>query len=235
MCWSGEASFALATSGFVGAAYAAYRKEPVNRYIPLVYFSLMETLQGFTYGWIGQCGNPINYNLTVLSYIHICFQPFLINMFNFSFMSKEEQKRGQWIWWACGVATLTMLGMFAFPDWPSKCVPALQSLCGTQTCSYHGDWHIAWMLELSNLDPHWVTYWLAAFILPMFYGGWRFVIYHFLCGPLLAAFLTTDQNEHPAIWCLLSIGLLLATHVKPLKKLLFSKDALAEYNLKFVR
>ncbi len=228
MCWSGEASFTLAACGFTGAAIAVYRKEPVYRWLPLVYFSGMETLQGFTYSWIGMCGNNYNYWLTVLSYLHICFQPFFANMFNLSFLSTDQRKKAWWIWIVNSVASLIMLMMFLNPSFPEYCTSANQSLCGPITCSYHGNWHIAWMLELSNLDPHFISYWIAVFIFPLFFGGKKFVVYHLLLGPVLSALLTNDKNEQPAIWCLLSIGFLMATHIKPIKMMMLSKKAKEE-------
>ncbi len=49
----------------------------------------------------------------------------------------------------------------------------------------------------------------VAFILPLVYGAWRFVLFTYVAGPVAAITLTTDPNEMPAIWCLFSIGLLL--------------------------
>ena len=45
MCWSGEASAALATVGFSTAGYVAYKGESKELWIPLVYFACMEMLQ----------------------------------------------------------------------------------------------------------------------------------------------------------------------------------------------
>jgi hypothetical protein len=64
---------------------------------------------------------------------------------------------------------------------------------------------------------------LAAFIIPFIYGGWRVTLYHLLCGPTLMFILSSDKDERPAVWCLLSIGLLLCTHIPFLNKLLTKK------------
>jgi len=53
------------------------------------------------------------------------------------------------------------------------------------------------------------TYVIAAFLLPLLYGAWRFVLFHALAGPVLAFALTENPNEAPAIWCLFSIGIVL--------------------------
>ena len=53
------------------------------------------------------------------------------------------------------------------------------------------------------------AYLLSVFVLPLFYGAWRLVIFHAVLGPILAAFLTDNPNEMPAIWCLFSVGLVI--------------------------
>jgi hypothetical protein len=212
MCWSGEASFTLATVGFAGAYLSARYKHPTARWLPLAYFSCMEALQGFTYMWIGKCGNDYNTVLTILSYIHIAFQPFFINMFALSFKPQAWKHWGM-IASACTLSTMVMLSMLMFPGFPANCSPPDQTICGAVTCSYHGNWHIAWMLQLSNLDPHYFSYIFVAFVVPLFYGAWRVVLYHALFGPLLMFLLSSNKDEQPAIWCLLSIGILLATHI----------------------
>lgn len=215
MCWSGEASFALATVGLGGAALSCYHQHTWRRWLPLAYFSGMELLQGFTYGWIDQCHSPVNQSLTTASYLHIAFQPFLVNLFASSFVPRARRldPRFAYVWLLCGVVAALMLLKVMYPLWPSPCDPSSMSLCGTQTCAFHGDWHIAWVLRLSSLDPHWVSYWLAAFVLPLLYGSWRWPLFHLVAGPVLASLLTTNPHEVPAIWCLFSIALLSATHV----------------------
>jgi hypothetical protein len=85
MCWSGEASVALAIAGLGTTAYAAYKKEPAPLWMALGYFSSMEALQAFTYSVIDQCGLPSNQIATMLGYLHIVFQPFFINMLSHVF------------------------------------------------------------------------------------------------------------------------------------------------------
>jgi len=73
MCWSGEASTALAVVGIATTAYAAYKKEPAVLWITLGYFSSMELLQAFTYTVIDDCSSPSNQIATLLGYLHIAF------------------------------------------------------------------------------------------------------------------------------------------------------------------
>jgi len=93
MCWSGEASTVLASIGMAGTAYAAYKKEPFSLWISLGYFSLMETLQAYTYTVINQCSLPSNQVATLLGYLHIAFQPFFINAVSLYFIPQDVAKR----------------------------------------------------------------------------------------------------------------------------------------------
>jgi len=102
-------------------------------------------------------------------------------------------------------------------------------LCGEKLCSVHGSWHIAWLIPANGLgnwfSAHHLTgfpsYTLIGLFLPMLYGSWRFTLYHWLMGPMLATALTHDYNEMPAVWCLLSIALLLIVIKTPLRQMLF--------------
>ncbi len=83
-------------------------------------------------------------------------------------------------------------------------------------CLVSGEWHIGWSLPLNDLprvlfgtNITFPSYFLAVFVLPLFYGAWRLVLFHAVLGPLLAMALTSNPNEMPAIWCLFSIGLVL--------------------------
>ena len=58
-------------------------------------------------------------------------------------------------------------------------------------------------------------------MLPFIYGSWRFTIYHFLVGPQLSMLLTSNPNEVAAIWCLLSIGILILVVKTPVREVMF--------------
>jgi hypothetical protein len=178
----------------------------------------MELLQAATYIVIDRCGLPANQWLTRLSYAHIAFQPFLINLLALSFVPVEKARRvRRWVFAICGVGTAVMLSKLYVPTAAWACDPSVLPLCGANTCSFRGDWHIAWRLYLNAIDGSFLCYFIPAFLLPLFYGSWRWTLYHLLVGPFPAFFLTTNKDEMPAIWCLTSIGFLLARHLKPLE------------------
>src|SRR5947207_2283933 len=93
MCWSGEASAALATAGFLSSAYAAHKKESRRLWLALAYFTLMEALQAYTYSVIDNCSLPANQVATLLGYLHICFQPFFANAVALYFIDQRVAKK----------------------------------------------------------------------------------------------------------------------------------------------
>jgi hypothetical protein len=229
MCWSGEASAVLASVGIGSTAYAAWKGEPPALWIALGYFSLMELLQAFTYSVIDKCALPSNQIATILGYLHITFQPFFINAMSLYFIPKDVAKKvAPWAYAVCcGSALFMLLQLYPF-EWAGHCTPG-HSLCGPRLCSVHGQWHIAWQVPTNGMGEWFTTppaksfptFLLAAFIVPMIYGSWRLTIYHSIMGPGLAVLLTNNLNERPAVWCLLSIGILLLVVKSPLRQLLF--------------
>jgi hypothetical protein len=217
MCWSGEASAILAVVGLSTTAYAAYKKEPAALWIALGYFSLMELLQAYTYAVIDDCASPGNQIATLLGYLHITFQPFFINALSLHFIPQEKAaKIAPWAYAFCFFSAIVMLIQLYPFDWAGQC-DTLRPLCGEKLCSISGVWHIAWEVPTTAIGNLFAdtpahgfpTYWLAAFALPIAYGSWKMTSYHILVGPVLANALTNNPNELAAVWCLLSIGILL--------------------------
>lgn len=235
MCWNGTASSVLATVGIASTAYAWYKKEPTVLWMSLGYFSMMELLQAFTYTVINQCDNPSNQIATLLGYLHITFQPFFINAVSMYFINQRiTSKIAPFVYTVCFAAAILMLIQLYPFDWAGSCDPR-RPLCGKILCSVRGNWHIAWMVPtnglgnaLTRLDLPFFKhgfpgYIIAGFLLPLLYGSWRFTLYHLTFGVYLASITTNNVDEWPAIWCLLSIALLLVVVKTPIRQLLFVK------------
>lgn len=236
MCWSGEASTVLAAVGIAGTAYAAYKKEPTVLWVSLGYFSLMEALQAFTYAYIDECSTAPNQIATLLGYIHIMFQPFFITAVSLHFL-KDPRKNLLTVplYFACFVSVVVMtIQLYPF-EWAGPCAIG-RPLCGPQLCSVSGEWHIAWDVPTNGIGNYFyelgipviksgfITYPIVGFLLPLLYGAWRITLYHAIAGPGLAALLTSNPNEWPAVWCLLSIGLLLIVVKTPVRDYLYTKE-----------
>lgn len=237
MCWSGEASGVLAVAGLTTAAYVAWKGESKELWVPLTYFALMELLQAVTYIYIDLCDNPNNQILTFLGYLHVAFQPFFVNMVAMYFIPAEvKQKIYVFVYSVCTLSTiLMMIKMYPFA-WAGKCIIGTEGFCGPAVCSVSGAWHIAWQMPLNGLMSgpvdwlfgfnwglHVFAYAAAAFYLPIMYGSWRFVGFHYIIGPWISDVTTDDPNEYAAVWCLFSIALCVSVIKSPIRKYLHVK------------
>ena len=219
MCWSATASISMVGIGVVVTAVAASRGQPRAIWLTLGYFTVMEALQATGYAVVDQCGTASNQAITLLSYLHIVFQPFFINAFAMELVPgsvKARLRRGVYL--CCAASSAVMLAQLYPFEWAGSCRPGA-ALCGDRLCLASGEWHIAWNIPYNGLlrpledalgiQSSFPTYFLAAFVMPLAYGAWRLVIFHALAGPILANALTANPNEAPAVWCLFSIGILL--------------------------
>lgn len=228
MCWSETATYAMVGLGAAATLATWYKKEPVAIWGTIGFFTAMEALQAWGYAVIDQCGTPSNHAATLLSYLHIAFQPLVINAFCMalvgSALSPAVRRR---VFALAGLATLLLLARLVPIPWAGTCLPG-SPLCGAAYCTISGSWHLGWTIPLNDLlaavlpldalssllpllgdGARFLDYMLAVFLLPCLYGAWRFAVFHLAFGPVLAIVLTGNPNEMPAVWCLFSIGLVL--------------------------
>ncbi len=219
MCFSMRVTVAMVGLGAAATVVTIRRGEPVAIPATLGWFTLMETLQVFGHATADQCTSPVNQASTLLSYLHIVFQPFFINAFAMELVPRPVRLRVRVpVFIGCGVSAAVMLLQLWPFDWAGRCQPGT-TLCGSPLCTVSGEWHIGWAIPANDLlaplaalpwlSGGFPTYLLAAFVLPLFYGAWRFAVFHALIGPVLAWQLTGNALEAPAVWCLFSIGIVL--------------------------
>jgi hypothetical protein len=214
----------MATIGVAGTVYTAARGESKELWLPLGYFALMEILQALTYLVLNDCSAPSNHILTVLSFIHISFQPFFINAMSLYFVPKDFRKKiAPFVYTVCFAGTiLLLLKLYPFQlaaGWPNGCPVGKEALCGANLCSVRGTWHMAWNIPLNSFSTRLYTlaYFVPAFLIPLLYGSWPITIYLIIFGPVLGRLLSSNLNEWPAVWCLFSIALILAIIKTPLR------------------
>lgn len=219
MCWNATASVAMVGLGFGAVAITAMRGEPRAIWLTLGYFTAMEGLQAAGYSVVDQCGSTGNRTITQLSYLHIVFQPLFLNAFAMAIAPAPVPVRVQrWVYAVASVCSALMLLRLVPFDWAGVCT-AGTSLCSEAFCTVSGNWHIAWQVPLNDLywpisrllglQIEFPDYFIAAFVLPLVYGAWRFVLFHLMAGPTLAWVLTSNPDEMPAVWCLFAIGILM--------------------------
>jgi hypothetical protein len=221
MCWSSTVSAAMVAVGSATTVYTLRRGLPRAIWMAVGYFTIMEALQAAGYFVVDACGTPANRTITLLSYLHIVFQPFFINALAMQLIPGQISRRIRIsVYCLCSASAAFMLMQLSPMGWTGACRIG-EVLCGSELCLRSGEWHIAWeipynglatrLYDLVGIDWGFPTYVLTVFVLPVLYGSWRFTIFHLFAGPLLASVLTRNVNEAPAIWCLFSIGIILIT------------------------
>ena len=219
MCWSLTATVTVTGLGVAATGLAIVKGQPRAIWATFGYFTAMEALQVAGYIVIDECGSTSNQAIALLSFLHIVFQPFFINAFAMELLpSTVKEKIMRWVYLCCALSSVVMLAQLYPFDWAGSCNLGTP-LCGTSLCVLSGEWHIAWnipyngMLQplgnILGIQSGFPTYLLCVFILPLFYGAWRFTVFHALVGPILSMMLTTNPNETQAVWCLFSIGILI--------------------------
>lgn len=233
MCWSAEASFAIAAVGAAATVVSIRRGDTPCLWVPLGYFTLMEILQGYSYSVIDQCGLPANQMAALLAYIHIAFHPMMGCILAMAFV--PDQVRRRLFAPLMVISSLTAAYMLAqiYPfDWAGPCRDG-RVLCGDMMCVTRESWHLGWHLPLNDIgervpamilgpDIHLQlpVYSLVMFVVPALVGSWRVVLYQISVGPTLAWALTDSPNEMPAIWCMFSAGIVALVIFTPLRQLM---------------
>lgn len=197
----------------------------------------MELLQAFTYSVIDQCSLPSNQIATFLGYLHISFQPFFINLMSMYFIPDKLREKIQYPVYALCFASSIFMMIQLYPfEWAGQCLVGVNALCGEILCSMKGSWHIEWHVPANGITnfiigtpAEWVltsypTYVIVGFVVPLLYGSWRATLYHFTFGPLLAGLLSEGYNEAPAVWCLLSIAILIVVVKTPVRRFMYVKN-----------
>ena len=219
MCWSMGVSAAMVALGGAATVVSARRGDPLAIPVTLAYFTLMEGLQVVGYTVIDQCSSPVNQSVTLLSVLHIVFQPLFINFFAMALVAKPVGAAMKVLVFSLCAASSVLMLLQLYPfEWAGSCAPG-SNLCAARMCTVSGDWHQAWDVPFngllvpleSALGLTWgfPSYMIAGLVLPLLYGAWRLALFHALAGPIAAGLLTSNPNEVPAIWCLFSIAIVL--------------------------
>jgi len=228
MCFDQKSSFGFSAVGLFLAWYVHHYTSNTKLAIGVFWFFLMEFLQGFQYFFINDCNNTWNQILTLLGFIHICYQPYFTHIIN-SALTRNPKYLEQYniVLRLCLLGGTMLLGRYFIAHLSNNVIssdfteflkadPAPGSckttewLRGEQLCTYKGRYHLAWSVPM--YDP---TYWSPAaaihsFLMfgPFFVMKKNMIIQGFflwLTGPFLASVITPNLQEQASIWCFFSI------------------------------
>ena len=215
MCFTQNMSLSVGIIGILSSIYIYIQKRNVYASLGIGYFALMEILQYFQYAVIDQCDNPINQWLTILGYLHICFQPLFANIWLFAFATNPPFL---FLYMAFFAGLLLASRLIVFTDDDEElCDGHNEPLCGKQTCVYSGNKHLAWNVRLRAAGKYWFTpsiglhffMWVIP-ILTLFQI--KPILAMLLTGPYLGYYFTNNIHEQPAIWCFTSIFQMIITY-----------------------
>jgi len=229
MCFDQKTSFGFAALGFYLAYYVHSRTNNRNLAIGVFYFFLMELLQGFQYFWIDQCSSPVNKILTLVGFLHICYQPYFTHIINSS-LTKNPKFLDQYTI----ILRLCLLGgtmLFAryflagystdaitsdFTTFRNGSIPACSHrtpewLRGEELCTYKGKYHLAWSIPFYDATYFSPSAAIHSFLMfgPFFVMKRNMVIqgiFLWALGPYLASWITDNLQEQASIWCYFSIA-----------------------------
>ena len=211
MCFSQPMSLTIGLGGVLTGIYIY----TLNKYagIGLIYFSLMEIIQFFQYSVIEKCDDPWNKFLTNLGYLHICFQPLFFNIWLFAFIKKPDVR---FLYMAFVAGLLLMSRLFNVGD-NELCDTKSEALCGSRTCSFMGERHVAWNLRLRAAGKNYYTPSIALhffmFFIPTLVTFQPVpIIAMLLAGPWLSVILTDNIHEQPAIWCYTAVAQVIVSY-----------------------
>lgn len=223
MCFSEKQSYINTILLVMGGIYL-YPKYRLS--FALIFLALKDLIQGLTYHYINN--KKAKNILTSFSWIHICFQPFFVNLF-MSYFSKENTY--YWnsiliISFLFGLYLITTLNEFDIQNDPD-CIKKNEKndYCSEHTTSYIGKYHIGYKFSMDNdnlLFP--IIYPILMFIPALFTKSSLLSIIWLLIAFSFQLFLNNiGEGEQAAIWCFVSIIFFLPIAIfhKKISKILF--------------
>lgn len=200
---------------------ASWRLKRIS--ICFFYFAIMEGLQYVNYLVIDDCANATNIFSTALGWIHICFQPLFSNFAMSAIDSRNLNQERDYTWKFIFKLTFTigilmslryfilLIGGDGIIDgeFLRQCVGEQEGVCGPQTCSTTGIYHIKWtfkMLKPTYAFPNVAGHFIGMFVCPLLMGNIFQAIVLFCTGPLIAVSFRVSDGEKSSIWCFFSIA-----------------------------
>lgn len=147
---------------------------------------------------------------SVLSYIHICFQPLFVNML-LSYFSKAALICNSSYWnlvfvisFIFGLYQLTNLDVFDIQNYGLYCQDKSSDFCSDKNSSYIGKYHVAYKFRIKF---KYYTFFLILMIIPGLFTNSYIHSITWAIFILLIKIIFNDvrDGEIGAIWCLLSI------------------------------
>jgi hypothetical protein len=168
--------------------------------------NFMELIQYLQYFYIDDCEHVMNTMLTMVAYVHICFQPWMLTHFLTGCVQGNYSRELAFTKKLCLLtAALLLARLFVVYD---VCDPTKMQMCGKQFCTYSGKYHLAWTFRFADPSigstPTWHIHlfmcWAPALVLRCYT-----MLIPNIISCLIPFLLIEDINESPAVWCILCV------------------------------
>tara|TARA_Y100000389_G_C17336180_1_gene450771 strand:+ start:209 stop:886 length:678 start_codon:yes stop_codon:yes gene_type:complete len=206
MCFSESQSF---INAFMLTIVSIYVYPKYKLTIFLIFLALKDLIQGFLYKY--QDNEKLKNMLSIISWIHICFQPLFINIFISYFSENKYNNYWNIIFIICllyGIYTLTTLKEFDIQNDPD-CIKIDKNddFCSKYTTSYIGKYHVAYKFNRDNDLIFFPIIHLILIFVPSLFTNCRIlgIIWGLFVILIYIYFNNIGNGEKAAIWCFLSI------------------------------
>jgi len=234
MCFSESQSYLNTFLLVLGGIYK------INNYrlcIPSFFLAIKDLIQGLLYHYIDVI--QINKLLTKLSWIHICFQPFIVNLLfsNFSLESYHFWNFILFITFIYGIFTLSTL--YDFNKNIKVCIKTdkKNDFCSLQTISYLGNYHLGYRFKMTNDKILFPIIYLILMIVPALFTKSAILSIIWVVFVIIIYILSRNNSyvETAAMWCFLSIifFLPLSLYEEKIKSILIEGNWKELYNDKY--
>lgn len=219
MCYNSEMSFAFASIGVVTLAYLYLYKKPLTQsgiqYV-LLFYTVMETLQGIQYFFVNQCSNAVNIFLTEVAYILVLTQPLMWNLFYY-FNSSDGDKKiflvaivSILVWMTSDVLSRIMYNKTGLNKTKNTGFYASDKVCTKKEKT-----HLYWQWTSANfreLNATGLSYFMIWFIPALFSKQFRSTSILMMALSAFAALIAVFNNEfftYASLWCYISVPIML--------------------------
>lgn len=219
MCYNSTMSYTFFAIGILVSLYIYnYSKLLRSTYIHyiIIFYSLMELLQGTQYFHVNECTSEINRNLTNIAYILVIVQPLMWNLFFYINSKKEYAKVFMTgIVFALIWMVINILGRLSYDKNTNPQTKDMSIYATDTTCTKKRKTHVYWEWTSANfkdLTANFLMYLMIWFIPSLVVPQFRYISFVLISGALAAALTSYLNGEYfifTSLWCYISIPLLI--------------------------
>ena len=222
MCYNSTISFTFFAIGILVSgiiyfgSFTALRRSGI--YWLLIFYSLMELLQGVQYYFINECSLWINQFLTEVAYGFVLAQPFIWNWFFYENSLTQEKPMFQVAMWLClcwVIVNILARVMYKKPGFVAQTKDE-SVFAGKRVCTKKKLTHLYWEWTSANfgdLNANFLTYLMLWFIPALVSVKHRISSIVLICSALIGAWMSYVAKEpfiFTSVWCYISVPIVLS-------------------------